>query len=156
MAKEVRRALNSDIPTLIQFMEEFYAESGYELNHLNASEAFSALLADERLGYVWFIVSEGVAVGYLVLTVRFGMEYGGLIACIDDLFVVPQHRNKGLSTSALIEVKEFCKEIGIRAITVEVGLDNEAAQKIYRRIGLSEMSDRQLLATALASPTHTI
>lgn len=152
----MRRALHSDIPKLLQLMEEFYAEAGYELNRLNAAEAFSVLLADERHGYVWFIESESVVVGYLVLTVRFGMEYGGLIACIDDLFVVPQHRNKGLSTSALIEIRDFCKETGIRAITVEVGRDNEAAQKIYRRIGLSEMSDRQLLATALASPTHTI
>jgi GNAT superfamily N-acetyltransferase len=95
-------------------------------------------------------------VGYVVLTLRFGMEYGGLMACLDDLFVVPQSRNNGLTTAALVQVRDFCKSIGVRAITVEVSHSNGSAQTVYRRLGLAEAPDRQLLALALASPMHVI
>jgi GNAT superfamily N-acetyltransferase len=150
----VRQALLNDLATLVNLMAEFYAESGYELDRLVAEKAFSTLLADEHLGYVWIIDENGKDVGYIVLTLRYGMEYGGLIACLDDLFVVPQSRNRRLSTSALFQVRDFCKSIGVRAITVEVGHNNGPAQTVYRRLGLAEVSGRQQLALALASPAH--
>lgn len=152
----MRAARRNDIPVLLALMSEFYAESGYELEHSLAERAFAAILSDERLGYVWLIEDQAKPVGYLVLTLRFGMEYGGLIACIDDLFVVPQCRNRGLSTAALTEVRDFCQSRGVCAITVEVGFSNGPAQAVYRRAGLVEAPNRQLLALALARPTHFV
>jgi GNAT superfamily N-acetyltransferase len=152
----VRRAARDDIPALLALMSEFYLEGGYTLDHTLAEAAFTAILSDERLGYVWLIVEESETVGYVVVTLRFGMEYGGLIACLDDLFVVPRGRNKGLATRALVQVRDFCKTIGIRAMTVEVGFKNGPAQSIYRRLGLVEAPDRQLLALALERPTHVV
>ncbi len=93
---------------------------------------------------------------YLPTKANVLMEYGGLMACIDDLFVVPSSRNRGLSTVALLQVRDFCKSIGVRAITVEVGHSNIPAQTVYRRVGLAEVLDRQLLALALTNPAHII
>ena len=152
----MRRALPDDIATLVALMAEFYAESDYRLDHPLAKKAFAAILSDERLGYVWLIDEEGKVVGYVVLTFRFGMEYGGLMACLDDLFVVPQSRNRGLSTAALVQIHDFCKSIGISAITVEVHHGNGPAQTVYRRACFAEAPDRQLLALALASPAHVV
>lgn len=152
----MRKAHYDDVPKLLAMMSEFYAESDYVLAPDLAEAAFVALLSDERMGYVWLIEEELAEVGYIVLTLRFGMEYGGMMACLDDLYVVPRSRNKGLSTAALIEVRDFCTSLGIRAITVEVGFSNVPAQSVYRRLGLVEAKDRQLLALALARPTHVI
>jgi GNAT superfamily N-acetyltransferase len=152
----MRPALPEDIPTLVALMSEFYAEAGYDLDRTLAEKAFAAILSDKRLGYAWLIDEQISNVGYIVLTLKFGMEYGGVMACIDDLFVVPQSRNRGLSTAALVEVVGFCKNNGIRAITVEVGYSNGPAQTVYRRVGLTEAPDRQLLALALAEPLHAV
>jgi GNAT superfamily N-acetyltransferase len=148
----MRRALPGDIATLVALMAEFYAESDYGLDQELAEKAFAAILSDERLGYVWLIDDEAKVVGYVVLTLRFGMEYGGLMACIDDLFVVPQSRNR----AALVQVRDFCKTINVRAITVEVSHSNGSAQTVYRRLGLAEAPDRQILALALASPARVV
>ena len=51
----MRRALPSDVPQLVAMMTEFYSDSGYTLNPRRATDAFNVLLADERLGYVWFV-----------------------------------------------------------------------------------------------------
>jgi ribosomal protein S18 acetylase RimI-like enzyme len=150
----MRRASLDDIFLLVDLMAEFYAEAGYELDYARAKTAFAAILADDRLGYVWIIQAEHQDVGHLVLTLRYAMEYGGLIACLDDLYVKPTWRNRGLSTNALVEVRDFCKKAGIRALTVEVAPSNGPAQNVYRRVGFKETAGRQILALALAPPTH--
>jgi GNAT superfamily N-acetyltransferase len=152
----MRPASSSDIPLLVELMAQFYTEAGYDLNHARAAEAFAAILADERLGYVWIIQAEQQDVGHIVLALRYSMEYGGLIAYLDDLYVKAEWRNKGLSTGALMEVRSFCERAGIRALTVEVGHNNGPAQTVYRRIGFAETPDRQLLALPLADPAHIL
>jgi GNAT superfamily N-acetyltransferase len=148
-------ATSDDIPQLVDLMAEFYAEAGYPLNREHAASAFDSLLADERLGRIWIIQSNLAAAGYVVLTVRFAMEYGGLIACVDDLFVRPRFRNAGLASAALAEVRTFCYTIGLRALTVESARDNGSAQTVYRRTGFVP-NDRQLMALELAPPTHLV
>jgi GNAT superfamily N-acetyltransferase len=152
----MRRASQDDLPVLVGLMAEFYAEGGYALDHKRAATAFAALLDDDRLGYVWIIEEEHQDVGHLVLTLKYAMEYGGLVACLDDLYVKPDWRNRGLSTAALAEVCRFCQGTGIRAVTVEVSHNNGPAQKVYRRQGFAEPADRQLLTLPLAPPTHIV
>lgn len=152
----MRRATRDDVPLLVGLMAEFYAEAGYELDRERAAGAFAAMVADARLGYVWIIQADRCDVGHVVLTLKFAMEYGGVVGCLDDLYVQPGWRNKGLSTAALLEVRSFCETAGIRAITVEVGHNNSPAQKVYRRVGFAEPVDRQLLTLALAAPAHVL
>jgi GNAT superfamily N-acetyltransferase len=149
----MKRASPNDVPQLVAMMNEFYAESGYPLNHQRATEAFATLLADDRLGYVWFIQADGQDVGYVVLTLCYSMEYGGPNAFVDDLFVRMPFRRTGLATAALTEVRAFCAKRGVRALHVETGRDNAAGQAVYRRIGFTP-TDRQLLTLQLTNPTH--
>src|SRR5258708_3293419 len=149
----MKRALPCDVQQLVTMMHEFHAEFGYSLNHQFATEAFVALLADDRLGYVWFIQKDDQNVGYVVLTLCYSMECGGYSGFVDDLFFRLPFRRAGLATAALREVRAFCVNHGVRAIHVETGRDNTAAQSLYRRVGFKH-SDRQLLTLRLTTPTH--
>jgi GNAT superfamily N-acetyltransferase len=134
-------------------MTEFYSDSPYTLNHRRATEAFTTLLADERLGHVWFIQSDSKDVGYVVVAFCFTMTYGGLSAVVDDLFVQRPFRGMGLGKAALAEVRDFCISRGFRSLHVETGRDNAPALAVYRRIGFVE-SDHVHLTKELADPTH--
>lgn len=149
----MRPAGPDDVQPLVGLMAEFYAESGYTLDRRAASEAFAALLAEPRLGRIWLVDQDAASVGYVVLTLRFGMEYGGLMAAVDDFYVRPAARNRGAGSAALARVRECCAGLGVRAMTVEVGDENDAAQAVYRRAGFL-MSDRRLMMLQLAAPTH--
>jgi GNAT superfamily N-acetyltransferase len=149
----MRKASPDDVQRLVALMAEFYAEAPYPLNHRRAAEAFAALLADDRLGHVWLIQADSQDVGHVVVTRGYSMEYGGPVAFVDDLFVQRAFRGTGLGTAALAEVRAFCAKLGIRAIHVETGRDNAAAQAVYRRVGFVN-TDRQLLTLRLADPTH--
>ena len=176
----MRLATSDDIETLIELMGEFYAESGYVLDRRHAARAFATLLADPDLGRVWLIDArdaegagadtgasragplgagvresgpgEAVA-GYVVVTLAFGMEFGGLMAAVDDFYVRPAFRNRGLGGAALARVREHCVDLGARAVTVEVDAGNGAALAVYRRTGFVA-NDRLLMTLRMADPTH--
>lgn len=145
----MRSANAEDIPLLVALMTEFYSEAGTPLDASRAAAAFAILLADDRLGNVWLIQAGKNDVGYVVVTFSYSMEFGGPNAFVDDLFVQTPFRGAGLGTSALQEVRAFCIGRGVRALHLETGRDNVAAQALYRRAGF-KVTDRQLLTLVLA------
>jgi GNAT superfamily N-acetyltransferase len=149
----MRKASLLDVEQLVAMMAEFYSESPYKLNLRRATEAFTLLLADERLGHVWFIQVDSKDVGYVVLTLCHSMTYGGLCAIVDDFFIQPEFRGAGLGTAAMAEVRSLCASLGVRAMQVETGRENAAALAVYRRAGFVE-TDLVHLTLALADPTH--
>jgi GNAT superfamily N-acetyltransferase len=149
----VRAASLEDVPTLVRLMGEFYAEAGYPLPTAAATRAFRALLADSRAGRAWLLAAGGEPAGYVVLTLGFGMEYGGLRGWVDDLFVRPAARGQGLAAAALATVRTAARELGVRALVVEVGPENAVARRLYARAGFAE-TGRLLLAQPLAPAVH--
>jgi ribosomal protein S18 acetylase RimI-like enzyme len=97
---------------------------------------------------VWILESDGQPAGYVVLCIGFSLEYGGLDAFVDDLFVRPACRRRGLGRTALAELFEECRRRGVRAVHLEVGRDNDAARALYARFGFRDQ-DRQLLTMRL-------
>lgn len=145
----MRPAAVEDVSRLLALMREFYAETATPLDATRATEAFEALLADDRLGRVWLIQAGKNDVGYVVITFSYSMEFGGRNAFLDDLFIQAPFRGAGLGTAVLKEVRAFCMEHGMRAIHLETGRDNAGAQALYRRAGF-KVTDRQLLTMVLA------
>jgi ribosomal protein S18 acetylase RimI-like enzyme len=139
----VRAAAPIDVATLVNLMREFYAESGYALDEPWAARAFVTLLADPSQGAVWIVERDDAPIGHVVLSIRFAMEFGGLLGYIDDLYVRPGDRGVGAAGAALRAVVEDCRRRGCRAIEVEVSPDNAPAQSVYRRLGMVPGADRR-------------
>ena len=131
----VRRATTEDVPALVALMGEFYADGGHPLPAARAARTFERLLASPQLGAVWLVAPGGTPAGFVVLTVAFSMEYGGLRGFVDDLFVAAPYRRQGLASEALEAV------------------ENDTAVRVYRRAGFVE-NGRLLLTMPLATPVH--
>jgi GNAT superfamily N-acetyltransferase len=149
----VRPAGLADVPQLASLMIEFYAEADFTLARAAAERTFEAMLAAPELGGVWLLESDGIGVGFAVLTVSFSMEYGGLRGFVDDFFVRRAFRRQGLGAAALAELKRACQERGVRALLVEAGPANDEALRVYRRAGFSD-TGHTLLKLQLAGPVH--
>ncbi len=107
------------------------------------------LLRDSSRGAVWLLEVDGAPAGHVVLSVRFAMEFGGLLGYIDDLFVKQDHRRRGVARAGLAVLLDECRRRGCRAIHVEVAPDNVAANALYRSCGLAPGSDERLQLTAV-------
>lgn len=145
----VRQAAAADLSTLVDLMAEFYAESSFPLDRAWAAHAFGELLQNPSLGMVWLLEVDGAPAGHLVLAVRFAMEFGGVLAHIDDLFVKPELRRQGLARAGLRVLLEDCRRRGCRAVQVEVAPDNIAANALYRDFGLKPGTDERRHLTAV-------
>jgi|SRR5690348_13531549 len=143
----------ADVPTLVALMQSFYAEASFALPIDSATRTFEALLSDTRLGSVWLAEDDADAVGHLVLTVCFSMEYGGLRGFIDDLYVRPAARGRGAGARLLASAREDASQRGARALHVEVGPHNDIARRLYQRAGYVD-SGHLFMSLPLASPVH--
>jgi ribosomal protein S18 acetylase RimI-like enzyme len=81
------------------------------------------------------------------------MEYGGRSAFVDDLFVRPAARQRGVGRALVERARAICEALGIRAMHLEVARENAPAQALYRAVGF-ESTDRQLLTLGIAAATH--
>jgi GNAT superfamily N-acetyltransferase len=148
VASPIRTAGASDLPLLGELMAEFHAESGYPLDAELAGAALRELVSNPALGRVWLIAQGPEVLGYVAVSFGFSLEYYGRDGIVDELFVRPAHRGAGLGARALEAVEEACRELGLRALHLEVERANPAGQALYRRRGFAG-NDRQLLSKRL-------
>jgi diamine N-acetyltransferase len=146
----VRRATADDVGALVALMRDFHAESGLTLDQAWAAESLAALLSDPALGCAWLARSGRGLVGHAVLSVRFTMEHGGLGGHIDDLYVRPEFRRRGVARALLEALSAECRARGCTSIHVEAGDENEPALALYAGFGLVAATDgRRLLSGAV-------
>jgi len=83
------------------------------------------------------LAEDGTVVGYALLVSFWSNEYGGEICAIDELYVAPAHRNRGLGTS-LFDAAANDRALWPRApvaLELEVSPDNARARALYERLG---------------------
>jgi len=103
-------------------------------------EVLRKFLADSGLGEVWVFRDGAAVVGYIVLTFGFSFEYHGRDAFIDELYIEPAYRRRGLGRRAMKFIAARARERGVQAIHLEVDEGNSAAEELYRRAGYGHQS----------------
>jgi ribosomal protein S18 acetylase RimI-like enzyme len=71
----------------------------------------------------------------VVLTLGYSLEFGGRDAFVDELYVQPAYRGLGVGRQALAVLEKACRELGVRALHLEVGRTNLRAQALYKAAG---------------------
>lgn len=120
-----------DIPAVIEMMEEFYAIDNYPIDPIVSRDLMLEFLENDTLGKGWLILTDGEVMGYVILTFVFSFEYKGRIAFLDELFISPNARGKGLGKQTLDFIHEQAKLHSVRIIYLEIESHNSIAQKLY-------------------------
>ena len=95
MPATAREATIEDVSTLAGMMREFCAEARYALDAGRAKPIVSTLLADASHEGIWIVYPDQALAGYVEVTYRFSMEFGGMDALIDELLVRARYRRQG-------------------------------------------------------------
>jgi ribosomal protein S18 acetylase RimI-like enzyme len=115
-------------------MLDFYAHEGISSELSSAKIALETLLQGSEFGKVWlFGFQDDELAGYLVLTYSFSLEYGGVNALIDELYVRPEWRRQGIGDEALRFLEQILRNEGVNTLYLEVDRDNAVAQLLYRK-----------------------
>jgi len=129
-------ASEKDLPRLLELMREFYQEQEMVFDEEVARSSLRKTLLDPGLGSAYLILLEQELSGYFVITFCFSLEFHGKFALLDELYLRAPFRRQSLGSSAMEFAEEICRKIGIKALRLEVGEVNKAAQSLYESAGL--------------------
>jgi ribosomal protein S18 acetylase RimI-like enzyme len=130
-----RIAKISDLAILIELVREFHKNEKLPFDENIDSDVLRHFLADKSLGKAYLVQQEDEVLGYIILTLGYSLEYRGRDAFIDEFYIRPTHRGKGIGTQMLAFAEDACRELGVRSLHLEVDLENSDAQRLYDRVG---------------------
>ena len=137
---KTREAILGDETDLIPMMRALAQQDPEVIpfNESAARAAFHQFLSLPEFGRIWLFHDGPSLVGYLILTIGFSFEFRGHDAFIDELYIVPSHRRRGLGRQAMAFVEQRAHEMGVNAIHLEVDPGNDSALELYRRTGYKD------------------
>jgi GNAT superfamily N-acetyltransferase len=135
---ECRFALISDIDALVPLMRDFCAFEHIPFDESRRRELLTQLIADTNKGALVLMEDDGVLVGYFVLGFGFSIEFGGRDALLDELYVIPGHRHRGIGSAALEHAYALCRSFGIACLHLEADYFNDRAHQLYLRQGFKD------------------
>jgi GNAT superfamily N-acetyltransferase len=143
---DVRPAARTDIPALLPLIEQYWLFediAGFEAARVGG--VLERMLADPSRASGWIAVARGQAVGYLLAVFVYSLEHGGMTAEIDEFFMLPSARGKGIGESLLrLAEAEFARR-SCTNVFLQLGRGNDRARAFYRRHGYDERAGFELL-----------
>jgi aminoglycoside 6'-N-acetyltransferase I len=141
----VRAAAPADLRAVLDLAVAFYREDAFATTPADLRENLTALLVS---GTVRAAVAEvgGAIAGFAITTSHVGLE-SGLVAELEDLYVLPEHRRFGIGSALVADSAAWSAALGARVLDVVIapnGLDVAHLHTFYRARGFHD-DDRRLV-----------
>ena len=144
-AAEIREAKAQDLPALLRMMRSLAEQPpAIPFDEDEVRAALDKFLGHAVLGHAWLLWLGEKPAGYVILTLGYSFEFRGRDAFIDELYIEPGFRRRGLGRRALEFLEEKARASGVNALHLEVDRGNDPAMELYRRTGY-ENHGRHLL-----------
>lgn len=105
-----------------------------------ASDIVEALNADPPDCLCWVArSSDGGAVGVVFANFNWSLKFAGRSLWIEELYVTPDHRRKGLGRALVDRVVEYAEKHDIEGIDLEAYQGNTPASILYRTAGFHRL-----------------
>lgn len=124
-----------EIEAVLPLMHQFYEQQQMRFEETVALAALQKLIRNPALGQMYLIFLGPELAGYFVLTFCFSLEFHGKFALLDELYILEQFRRRKLGRSVVEFAERICRELHIKALRLEVGSGNTAAQSLYSAEG---------------------
>lgn len=123
----------------------FHAEQGITLPAEQRRAGIEPLLSGIPHGAAYLIGPARAPIGYMIITFGWSLEFGGLDGFIDEIYVRPGVRGRGIASETLQALPRALAGAGLKALHLEVSRDAENTQKLYAKAGFSARSDYMLM-----------
>jgi ribosomal protein S18 acetylase RimI-like enzyme len=148
-----RIAQLADDDSIVEMCQRLYAEDPGPLpvGAGNMRATLTALRRDYARGRAVVLDIEGEVSGYALLIGFWSNELGGEICEVDELFVMPENRNRGYASSLFTAIAQGdLWPAPIAAIRLGVTPNNTAARRLYERLGFAAVGVTMILRLPLS------
>ena len=126
-----------------------YADAFYHTDAVNAPvpqenyrATFDELMRSDEYVSAYIFEYDSRPCGFALLSKTFSQEAGGLSVTIEEIYIEPEYRSKGLATAFFEWLK---RESGAMRLRLEVEDYNKGAMRLYERMGFELLPYLQMV-----------
>ena len=142
----LRRIEERDRAEYIAMCRDFYSGGAvcHSVPDSHFESAFDEMIRSDAYLEGYVIESEGRTAGYMLFMKSWSQEAGGSFAFLDELYVKPEYRGRGLGREALAFAQSQVESDQWRRVRLEVTHDNGSAKELYRSMGYQALAYEQM------------
>lgn len=143
----IRKITSEDRDFFIAASKAFYASAAvaHDVPASYHLTTFEELMNSEVYQSGYILAVDGVSAGYALVSKTFSREAGGTVWWLEELYILPEYRGKGLGRSYFDFIEKAAAENGVRRLRLEVEPDNTRAAKLYSNLGYKPLNYSQML-----------
>jgi GNAT superfamily N-acetyltransferase len=139
----IARATEADVEDILPLLAVQLDEHGMDIPRHALRAALAGIVTRDDRGRVLVARRGRDAVGLAVMPFTWTVEHGGFCAWLDELYVVPQLRDRGVGTSLLRAAMDTVRDAGCIAMDLEVDTDHARVESLYLRHGFRSLPRRR-------------
>lgn len=147
----IDRAGAGDREALVDLLTRQLVEHDLPADRPGVERAVDGILADGRRGFLLAARAGEAVVGVAYVALHWSLEHGGPSCWLEELYVLPDRRCRGLGVALLQAACTRARELGCLVMDLEVTADHARAEHLYEREGFRELGRRRW-ARGLAAP----
>ncbi|MEL7097788.1 MAG: GNAT family N-acetyltransferase [Pseudomonadota bacterium] len=145
MSAALTLAAPEHLDKLASLVAAFHAEAGLALSDEHRAAALAPLLEGSPHGAAYLIGPPRAPIGYIIVSFGYSVEFGGMDGFVDELFIRPGVRGRGVASEVLHALPRALAGAGLKALHLEVATQNAPAQRLYARAGFKLRDDYHLM-----------
>ena len=135
MTTNITLATEEDLDRVLSLMERFHDERGIASDDGLRRRAVEPLLSGSPHGAIWLMGPTRAPLGYVLVTFGWSVAYGGTEGWVDEVFIRPSVRRRGIGTEVLHAIAVSLTGAGVRALHTRLASENTDAQRFCARVG---------------------
>jgi GNAT superfamily N-acetyltransferase len=137
---DIRSATASDGEIVTDLLMAQLHEHSIDTPRAAVRKAVDGVLADNGRGFVLLAEQGSSIVGVAYVSFTWTLEHGGKSAWLEELYVVPDERNRGIGRALLAAALQNASTAGCAAVDLEVDTTHARAGHLYAREGFTPLS----------------
>ena len=145
----VRTLSPDDLDALLPLVAAFHRFEGIDMAPDTRRTTIAGLLSGPSMGEIWGVYQDGGLIGYMALAFGYSIEFTGRDAFIDEFFILPDRRGRGIGGRVVDRVGADLARRGFVALHLEVARDNDRAGRLYQAHGFQWRTRYSLMSSYL-------
>jgi len=109
----------------------------------NWQDTFANIMNKSQFVNGRVLLDNGNIAGYLLICFTWSNEVGGIDAWIDEFYIKPEYRGKGLGKTYLKHILKFYSD-SVNRFKLEITPSNAIAEKLYLKLGFAAVPYKPL------------
>ena len=135
----IRRAGPEHAADIRHLLAVQLGEHGIAIGGEALSAAIDGVIDVPKRGFFLVALREGACIGVAYVSFIWALEHGGHAGWLEELYVIPEHRDSGVGTQLLEGVISAATAADCAALDLEIDSGHERVRSLYERQGFTAL-----------------